>query len=389
MIDFSTIQSLVIEEGVVTKVEDDAGNVLWTVQVDDGKPIVLEVAKQTLTTYAGETGYADESFILLDIYPKKSDSVVNITYGNLQKTLAFSGTNAQQVYFGTFNGVADEVETPASGTLTIEGGCGSFACGVYQSGSKTTNKGYCPCISAVREWGSVGYIAPYAFYSCVTLALTSLPDRITSIGTYAFYNCAGITFASLPDKITSLGAHSFDGCTGITIHELPQKITSIPAYTFQHCKGITSMVIHEGITSIGDNAFAFCENLVSIAFAEGLTSIGVSAFTMNIEYDSYYGSITRYSALYGHEIVLPSTIQTIGASAFAFSTIVGGASIVEALLNGVTILATVPPTITGSGTDGSFGGYMYKVAVPVGCADAYKAADGWSYYADRIVEVSA
>ena len=94
---------------------------------DNGEPIVLEVEKVTSDTYAGGTTYRGEKFILLDIYPKTSNSVVNVTYGGLTKTLTFIGTSASKVSFGTYGGVSDEVDTPDSGELVIEGDCVAFA----------------------------------------------------------------------------------------------------------------------------------------------------------------------------------------------------------------------------------------------------------------------
>ena len=125
-IDFATLQGLTIPEGVVTQIEKD-GVILWCAN----KPIILEVKKITSDTYAGETRYEGEQFIALDIYPRTSISTVKITYGGLTKTLTFNGTNAQSVYFGTLYGVSDTVSTPASGNLTIEGGCLGFAAGTY------------------------------------------------------------------------------------------------------------------------------------------------------------------------------------------------------------------------------------------------------------------
>ena len=112
MIDFSTLQRLTIPEGVVTQIADSEGNVLWALASESSEPIVLKVKKITSNTYAGSTAYNNEQFILLDIYPKTANSVVEVTYGDVTKTLTFSGSNAKQVYFGTFNGVSDDVETP-------------------------------------------------------------------------------------------------------------------------------------------------------------------------------------------------------------------------------------------------------------------------------------
>lgn len=140
---------------------------LWWVLDEGGGPIVLEVEKITANTYAGETTYTGEQFILLDIYPK-TNGTVKVTYGGLTKTITdTSGAespNAQRVFFGTFNGVSDSVATPASGTLTIEGDCAAFGISTYQNGSKTTNVGYCSCITDASELGEVEFIPDYAFY---------------------------------------------------------------------------------------------------------------------------------------------------------------------------------------------------------------------------------
>ena len=118
MIDFATLQGLTIPEGVVTQISDASGRVLWMLAKDE-PPAIFEVAKQTETTYAGETKYEYEEFILFDIYPKKGGTV-KVTYGGLTKTIRdTSGAtvpNAQKVFFGTFNGVSDGVATPTSGT---------------------------------------------------------------------------------------------------------------------------------------------------------------------------------------------------------------------------------------------------------------------------------
>lgn len=152
--------------------------------------VALEVEKITSDTYAGETTYTGEQFILLDIYPK-TNGTVKVTYGGLTKTITdTSGAaepNAQQVFFGTFNGVTDSVTTPTSGMLTIEGKCRGFGIGTFQNGSKTTNVGYCSCITGVSEFGEVESIPDYAFYKCNSIPNISFPEGIKSIGQYAVY----------------------------------------------------------------------------------------------------------------------------------------------------------------------------------------------------------
>lgn len=219
-IDFSTLQGLTIPEGVVTQIADASGRVIWAVANNENTiPAVLQVAKTKASTIAGGVTYTDEEFILLDIYPLSANSKVKVTYGGLTKTLQFSGTNAQKVYFGTFNGVSDSVTTPASGELTIEGGYSAFGEGSYtsQSPNKTTT-GYSSCITKVIDLGSITTI-PDRMFSSAKLELidgstiANIPDTVTSIGANAFYYVnypSGEQFSlTLPASVTSIGDSAF------------------------------------------------------------------------------------------------------------------------------------------------------------------------------------
>lgn len=220
MIDFSKLQSLTIPEGLVTQIADENGNILYKLEAEGGGAVVLQVEKITSNTYAGETTYTGEEFILLDIYPK-TNGTVTVTYGGLTKTITdTSGAeepNAQRVYFGTFNGVSDEVETPASGELIIEGEFYAFGCGSFQNGSKNTNIGYSNCITAVIDWGNTKVIPDHAFYYCNNVDFSVIPEGVTSIGASAFsmdYDTTNgwhtpITSVTIPSTIESIGNYAF------------------------------------------------------------------------------------------------------------------------------------------------------------------------------------
>ena len=288
-----------IPEGKVIKVEDADGRVIWMLP-SSGKPVILQVEKITSDTYAGETTYTGEQFILLDIYPK-TNGTVKVTYGGLSKiitdTSGAESPNAQQVFFGTFNGVTDEVETPASGTLTIEGDFYAFGCGSFQKGSKNTNIGYSNCITSVTDWGNP----------------TVIPD-------HAFYYCHGVDFSIIP---------------------------------------------------------------------EGVTSIGVMAFAMSFE-----GAAANPAWLTPiTSVTLPSTIKSIGNYAFSrkVDTTGSGTNMVTyyyCCLKTVRILATTPPSLGSIVFGDRDVARVQSIVVPKGCGDAYKAAEGWSYYANIIVEAS-
>lgn len=227
-IDLSKVTALSDQYGAWKQVADASGRVIWAVQ--NSKPAVLQVAKITSNTYAGETTYTAEEFILLDIYPK-TNGTVTVTYGGLTKTITdTSGAaepNAQQVSFGTFNGVSDSVATPASGELTIEGDYYAFGCGVFVSGldSKSNETtGYCNCVTAIPDFGSAEIIPEYAFMNCFystsqnpVMGDLIIPEGIRKIDGMAFYTTSNsyilgaFSSVTLPSTLLEMGQSAFTG----------------------------------------------------------------------------------------------------------------------------------------------------------------------------------
>lgn len=329
MIDFSKVTAVTIPEGVVTQIAKD-GVVLW--KLETSKPIILEVEKKILTTYYGGTTRNNEQCVLLDIYPKKSNATIAVSYGGLTKTLSFSGTNAQKVFFGTFGGETDSVETPISGTLTISGDCAGFASGSYIASSKGASS-YAKFIKSIIDWGEITIIPSNAFNNYSSLELSSLPDGIVRIEDRAFYGCTSLALTELPSSITSIGASAFCGCFGLQFN---------------------------------DN---FLKN--------GLISVGDYAFDLDQGDESLIGTM---------QLTIPETVTSIGGDSF-------GGPIKDAhsysYFNRVTMLPKTPPSYTS--TIYPIFGEVYSnfsLVVPKGCSEVYKTAAGWSEYANYITEAS-
>lgn len=399
MINFASVKNMIIPEGAVKRVIGADGAVLWSGK----KQVVLTVQKITSDTYAAETTYEDETFILLDIYPK-TNGTVTVTYGGLTKTITdTSGAeepNAQRVFFGVFNGVSDGVETPDSGTLTIEGDCRGFGCGEYSTSSKGFT--YASVITSVVDWGNVKYMPSYVFAGCTALTSVTIPDGVTSIGNFAFQDCTGLTSVDIPSSVTSIHNSAFLHCSGLTsvvvedgnsvyhssgnclIETASKKlflgckssviptdgsVTSIGDSAFQDCTGLTSVDIPSSVTSIGEYAFDGCSSLTNATIPSGVTSVGKRAF----QYCAVLTSVT-----------IPASVTTIGEAPWSGCD--------NALP--FTVLPTTPPTYIKeqyaifAGTDAAANKNIKTVIVPKGCLDAYKAADGWSTYADYMMEAT-
>ena len=206
---------------------------------------------------------------------------------------------------------------------------------------------------------SVTTISNEAFRNCGGLTSINIPPSVTTIGFGAFVYCNGLTGPlTIPSGVTSIGNNAFQGCSGFTgTLTIPDSVTSIGSMVFYKCSGLNSIKIPESVTSIGNNAFNGCSGLTgTITIPSSVTSIGSSAF---------------YNCTNLTTINIPDGVTSIGTRAFY-----GCDS-----LTSITVKATTPPSLGSSDVIPS---NVTNIYVPAGSVNAYKAATGWSDYADKI-----
>ena len=260
----------------------------------------------------------------------------------------------------------------------------------------------CTSLTQVTIPAGIKSISGYLFYGCTALESVSYAPDITSIGSNSFYDCLSLKQFAIPQTVTSVGSAAFRGCTKITSITIPEGIKAVPDYFCYGCTSLTDVTLPSTITSIGTQSFYNCASLHEIKLPEGLATIGSSAFA--------------YAAL--DKVSMPSTVRTIKGRAFAncdnlstftvnegvtaisdYSSIWGGCdnlfvlylpSTITSLhyntigstnIREVHLKATVPPTVASYNL-GNSGATLY---VPVGTAEAYKAASYWGGW-NAIVE---
>ena len=228
-------------------------------------------------------------------------------------------------------------------------------------------------------------IASQAFSGCHSLTSVVIPQGVTSIGSYAFGVCYSLTSVVIPQGATSIGDNAFEGCYSLTSVVIPQGVTSIGRYAFSCCYSLTSVIIPQGVTSIEDRAFGSCYSLTSVVIPQGVTSIGGYAFAYcySLAYvvipqgvTSIGGNAFRdcYSLT---SVVIPQGVTSIGSYAFSDCY-----SIKTIIIKDSTPSSVITPSIfpTSSAIDCKF--YVLSSAV-----EAYKSAEGWSDYADKIFPI--
>ena len=244
---------------------------------------------------------------------------------------------------------------------------------------------------------SVTKIGESAFKGSAVTSV-SMPEGITSIDYNAFFVCQNLESVTLPESLTTLGIRAFGGCQSLKTIKIPSGVTAIPGHCFNGCVSLESVTIPEGVTAIGDEAFQSC-NLNALTLPESLEKIGDCAFYNNgalrsvnipakvktIEPQAFYncgltelviqeGVQTIGYNTFGNNslknLTLPSTIKSIGSSAFCRYS---------GYLQSIICNAATPPTL---GDNAFYGSTIQEVKVPLASIAAYRKAYGWKDFSN-------
>lgn len=166
--------------------------------------------------------------------------------------------------------------------------------------------------------------------------------------------------------------------------ELSTEINSVSNNAFIYCTGLKNIVfLNSDLNLNANNVTMYCGSLKSISYPAATTSISSQTQYMNYALESINigNSVASIGAgAFGYcislpTLTIPASVNSIGNSCFNTC----------ASLSTIHIQATTPPTLSGSTVFSNLPS-DWICYVPVGTGDTYKAAEGWSTYADHIVE---
>lgn len=240
-------------------------------------------------------------------------------------------------------------------------------------------------IRSIHITSNVERIYAGAFEKCkwlqtVTFGTNKLYDLQNSV-----FRETGIKNILLPDTITQMvGGHVFYGCKFLeTVHyPVNEYITEIPKNQFCECTSLKEINISQYITSIGQACFRLCKSLKKIEITDNIKSLGsgvfyqcesLESFTIPSSMTSIPDELVRRCYSLKH-LEIPENILSMGNYSVAECT----------NLEYVMMRPVVPPAIVNL----TFLNTPCSFYVPDDSLEAYKVANIWSQYANRIYPIS-
>lgn len=263
---------------------------------------------------------------------------------------------------------------------------------------------YCSKLQSIGESAKCTSVGDWAFSGCSSLEKTDL-SMCTSIDSNAFGGCSSLQTVGNP-KFTSIPNVAFEGCSSLENIDL-SKCTSVASGAFSGCSKLQNVNISNctyigysafsgcsSITevdlsackSLGNNAFCGCKKLENVIGLENFKSIPEGVFSetalksVDLPIVESIGNKAFWKSSIS-KVSLPATLKSMGYQCFD--------NVKEYTFNG-----TQPAVLTEQLSSESynnhpaFSGAPYIIQVPESAIDAYKTADVWKNYTDKIFSIS-
>ena len=242
-------------------------------------------------------------------------------------------------------------------------------------------------------------IGEYKFRGCKSLKTITLPDTIRVISYYAFANCASLTSITIPDSVTDIQNNAFNGCKSLTDITISNSIESIDRSAFQGCSSLKTMTVKSAIPPrLYDNAIPTTIETIYVpagsvesykstdgwrAFADKIQAIPIPAMKVTYVDNSektFYNSI-HIDQNIDSNIANAKNVEIYdGVTTIADGTFYGCKNLTD-----ITVNSTTPPALGNKAIPYE----ILTIYVPASTLDAYKSANNWSSYADKIYPIGA
>lgn len=133
-----------------------------------------------------------------------------------------------------------------------------------------------------------------------TVIIDGTEHAVTAIADNAFNDANEVTSIVVPNSVTSLGAAAFANMDKLKSITIGNGVTSWGSKLAVNNYELETVVIAEGATIIGDLAFRTCPKLANVTLPSTLKTIGATAFT--------------YAAI--EELTIPASVESIGSDSF-------------------------------------------------------------------------
>ena len=211
---------------------------------------------------------------------------------------------------------------------------------------------------------------------------------------------AGLTTYSIPEGVQRIGYYSFAFCSELTSVVIPESVSLIEYSAFL-ATGLTSIDIPETVSRIDNDAFGYCAKLTQVYIPENTEINEWGAFGNCYSLTGFSG---RYASDDGRCLIKDKTVIDFASAGIDEYTFPAGvekikycytcgvkkliipSAIAEIYylscdsIREITSCAVNPPDVSCIG----YFANLEAIYVPAESVNAYKAAYGWSDYADYI-----
>lgn len=187
-------------------------------------------------------------------------------------------------------------------------------------------------------------------------------------GADLYLNNQKVVSCTIPTQVSQLNSGVFYGCNSIEELIIPETTNKIESYAFYGCKNLSHVILPRTQIEFGSEVFYSCEKLLSAGPLESNCNMEYG-WTTNIPSNAF-SDVSNLQT-----IIIPSTIESIGESAFRKG------NYGELPIENIYINATVPPAISSN----TFSKYDATLFVPIDCKEVYSNAAYWKNF--NIIEL--